>query len=194
MSPTEVVDEVFALFRERGNRLYRENLTESQHGLQCATLARFNGEEDAIVAACLLHDFGRLLKTAADECPDSMRHHEEIGANRLSSRFKPEVVEPIRLHVAAMRYLCWKDRRYYESLPTAARQRLSQRGGPMNATEARAFEAEPYHGMAVRLLRYDEMGRAKGLSTPDFEAFRPALEANVDCAKTKSKELVLEVV
>src|SRR5258706_5661012 len=103
MSPTAVVDEVFALFRERGNRLYRENLTESQHGLQCATLARFNGEQDAAVAACLLHDFGRLLKTAADECPENhMGHHEEIGASRLSTRFKADVVEPIRLHVAAM--------------------------------------------------------------------------------------------
>ncbi len=193
MSPTEVVDEVISLFRERGNRLYRESLTESQHGLQCATLARFNGEQDAVVAACLLHDFGRLLKQAADECPDNAAHHEEIGANRLSRHFKPEVVEPIRLHVAAMRYLCWKDRKYYEELPATTRHRLTQRGGPMSDREARAFESHPHCGSALRLLRYDEMGRNKGLCTPDFEAFRPVLEALVDKAKARADEPELAI-
>jgi phosphonate degradation associated HDIG domain protein len=164
-------------YRERGHRDYGESVTELQHALQCAAFARAAGEPPVVVAACLLHDFGHLChdlgEQIADEGVDA--HHENIGANALGTLFVNEITSAARLHVAAKRYLCWKDRAYYEVLSEASRKSLHLQGGPMTDDEARAFEREPFHDIAVRVRRYDEMGKIAGMSTPELESFRPLL-------------------
>jgi len=177
MLPPKSLDEVMACYRERGHRDYGESVTELQHALQCATFARSAGESSVVVAACLLHDFGHLChdlgEKIAEEGVDA--RHENIGANALGHLFVDEITAAARLHVAAKRYLCWRERSYYEVLSEASRQSLALQGGPMSEEEAREFEREPFHDTAVRVRRYDEMGKVAGMQTPDLESFRPLL-------------------
>ena len=179
MSPKEIVDHVFQTFRDCGHLDYGENVTEAQHALQCATLARADGEPAEIVTACLLHDFGHLVHDLGQDIAKKGidARHESIGANRLCSLFVEEVVEPVRLHVAAKRYLCWKNREYCEALSDASRESLHLQGGPMSDDEAAAFEANPHSRAAVRVRHYDDLGKIEEMVTPDSEAFRTDLES-----------------
>lgn len=173
------LDDVIETYKTLGHRMYGEQVTEMQHALQCATFAHRAGESPVIVAACLLHDFGhlchRLGEDAADQGLDA--RHELIGGALLARLFVPEISESAKLHVAAKRYLCWKDPDYFESLSEASRKSLALQGGPMNVDEARAFEALPYYDSAVRVRRYDDMGKVVDMPTADIETFRPLLES-----------------
>jgi len=60
------------------------------------------------MAAALLHDIGHLL-SGLGSTPSAQGHndrHEAIAVDALSHLFAPDVIEPIRLHVAAKRRLC----------------------------------------------------------------------------------------
>lgn len=180
-SPSAIVDDVFRLFEERGHRHYGEDVTELQHALQSATFAQRAGEPDSLVVACLLHDYGHLVHDLGEDIADHGvdARHEAVGANRLKRLFVDEVVEPGRLHVEAKRYLCWKEPSYLADLSEASRKSLQLQGGPMSEDEARAFEALPHFDAAIRLRRYDDLGKVTDMATPDLEAFRPLLEAFV---------------
>jgi phosphonate degradation associated HDIG domain protein len=177
MSPEHVVDWIFSLFHARGDRHYGEDVTELQHALQCATLARRDGRDGALVAACLLHDVGHLVH----ELPEDFTQkglddrHENLGANVLAPHFPAEVVEPIRLHVPAKRYLCWKDPAYFDGLSEVSRASLALQGGPMTDAEGVEFEANPHHEAAVRLRHYDDQGKDPSIATLGLDDFRELL-------------------
>lgn len=177
MNANEIIDQIFSIFRERGHRQYGENVTETQHALQCATFARHNDEESVVVAACLLHDYGHLVHDLGEDIAEKGvdAHHETLGANRLKNLFEPIVVESVRLHVAAKRYLCWKVHDYYESLSEASQKSLTLQGGPMTDAEGKQFEQHPFYDIAVRVRKYDDMGKLPDMQTPDFEEFRTDL-------------------
>lgn len=178
MNP-KTLEDVLSTYRDHGHRLYGESITELQHALQCATFAQKAGEPPVIVAAALLHDYGHLChqlgESIAEHGVDA--RHEHIGANRLRGLFVDEIVDAGRLHVAAKRYLCWKEPSYFDELSAASRQSLRLQGGPMTDAEAREFEQEPHFEIAVRVRRYDDIGKVPGMSTPDLDSFRPLLES-----------------
>ena len=149
-----------------------------QHALQCATFAKRAGEPPAIIAACLLHDYGHLCHDLGEDIAvrgvDAL--HENVGANRLAKFFAPEVVEPVRLHVAAKRYLCWREPGYFGGLSDASRRSLELQGGPMTDAEGLEFERHPHCEAAVRCRRYDDQGKVVNMATPGLEAFRAVLE------------------
>jgi phosphonate degradation associated HDIG domain protein len=178
MKPPQSLDDVIALYRDRGHRHYGESVTELQHALQCATFAQQAAEAPVVIAACLLHDYGHLChdlgENVADQGIDA--RHENIGASQLGGLFADEIVEAGRLHVAAKRYLCWKEPGYFEGLSEASKKSLHLQGGPMNDTEAREFESQPYFETAVRVRRYDDMGKVADMKILELESFRPLLE------------------
>src|SRR3954447_283289 len=105
----DVVGTLADLFETRGKAMYfGEAVTEAEHALQAAHLAEDDGADDALVSAALLHDVGHLLhhlgEDAADRGIDD--RHEDVGRAWLAKWFGPAVAEPVRLHVAAKRYLC----------------------------------------------------------------------------------------
>ena len=180
-SPAAIVDQILADFASRGHRMYGESVTEREHALQTALFARGFGEPDTLVAACLLHDYGHLMHDLGEDIAQRGvdAHHENITASALRQHFPPTVVEPARLHVEAKRYLCWKDPAYLIGMSPASIQSLQLQGGPMTDAEASEFEAGPHFDHAVRLRRYDDMGKIPGLHTPTLEDFRPLLESLV---------------
>ncbi len=105
------IAEIVDLFDRFGADHYGENVSQLQHALQCAQLAREHDGSDALIAACLLHDIGRMIDPAGNdaELRGEDAQHELLGARALSLLFPPEVTEPIRLHVAAKRDCCAAD-------------------------------------------------------------------------------------
>ncbi|MFQ3649589.1 MAG: HD domain-containing protein, partial [Gemmataceae bacterium] len=113
------VDQLLQLFTHHGQGAYfGEAVSETEHALQAAHLARQQGAADPLVAAALLHDVGHLLHHLGEDftARGIDDQHERGGAAWLADYFPAEVVEPVRLHVAAKRYLCAVQPDYYQSL------------------------------------------------------------------------------
>jgi len=121
---------------------YGERLDMLQHCLQAAANAVEAQADDSLVLACLLHDTGHAFGEAGQwGLPD----HAEMGAQALQQIRKPAMVEPIRLHVTAKRYLVSIDKDYASRLSKASITSLAEQDGPMNEQEISDFEANPYH-------------------------------------------------
>jgi phosphonate degradation associated HDIG domain protein len=174
----DIISDVFQVFKDHGHKMYGEAVTELQHALQCATFAERAGESPQIIAACLLHDYGHLCHNMGEDIAargvDVL--HEELGAYQLAGLFTVEVVEPVRLHVAAKRYLCWREPNYLPGLSEASRHSLYLQGGRMTDIEAAEFEDHQFYEAAVLCRRYDDKGKVIGMPTPDLEHFRRYLE------------------
>lgn len=168
------VDEVLALFERRGDSEYGgEDVTQMQHALQAAALAEAEGAEPELVVAALLHDVGHLVHDLPDDAPDQGidDHHETAGVNYLRGLFVDAVVEPIRLHVAAKRYLCRGDPLYILGLSIPSVKSLELQGGPMSPEEAEEFDRHPHGEAAVRLRRWDDAAKDPTAVTPSWEHF-----------------------
>ncbi len=176
---THAADELLSIYTRRGaGAYYGEAVTMTEHSLQAAYFAHAHGASDALVLASLLHDIGHLIEAAPEDIAD-WKHdagHERSGSRWLETRFGPEVYEPVRLHVPAKRYLCATDPAYMHQLSAASVTTLALQGGPMSASEIRAFEAEPHWRDAVLLRQFDDQGKIGGLRTPPFEHYRQLIE------------------
>ncbi len=175
-----LVDEIFRVLREYGAGQYLgEPVSMTEHMLQSAYAAERDGASPTLVAAALLHDYGHFIhdlpEDAAEHGIDT--RHEEVAHAFLAEHFGPAVAEPIRMHVAAKRYLCAVEPSYLNELSPASVLSLELQGGPYGVDEVAAFEASPYAQDAVRLRRYDDAGKVAGMDTPGLEHYRPVLES-----------------
>jgi phosphonate degradation associated HDIG domain protein len=176
--PMDVVNQIAELFEHQGRAEYfGEAVSEAEHALQAAHLADCEGADDALVAAALLHDVGHLLHGLGEDIADRGvdGRHEDVGHAWLAKWFDPAVAEPVRLHVAAKRYLCATDPDYLGQLSPASARSLELQGGPFTTTEVSAFERNPYHKDAVRLRHWDDAAKVPNLSVPPLDHYRPRL-------------------
>lgn len=178
MAARDVAD-VLALFEQWGTETYDEDVSQLDHALQTAALARADDADDALVAAALLHDVGHLLELrdggVADGQTDVDLGHEGRGARWLAPVFPPEVTGPIALHVAAKRYRCAVEPSYHEGLSDGSRRSLVRQGGPMSLAEVERFAAHPAHADAVALRGWDDGGKVEDLDVPDLASYRALL-------------------
>lgn len=168
MTPDPVA-RIESLFRRYGASAYeggrRESVSAIAHALQCAQLAEWAGADAPLVAAALLHDIGHFTDgLPADDAQDD--RHEHRALPWLSRAFGPAVTEPIRLHVAAKRYLVATDAAYLNGLSPASRHSLALQGGPMGVAERSAFEHEPHAPQAIWLRRWDDAAKDPARTTP----------------------------
>jgi gamma-butyrobetaine dioxygenase len=173
------VAEIAALFAGEGARDYLgEDVSMAQHMLQAATLAIEDAAPDALVAAALLHDVGHFIGavTGTDLMTGRDNSHDDAGADWLAQWFGPDVCQPVRLHVAAKRYLCAVDPAYKDLLSPASVYTLSVQGGPMDDDEVRAFESSPHAQDAVAVRRWDDRAKDPAAPTRTFDEFRPLLQ------------------
>ena len=72
---------------------------------------------ETLVAAALLHDLGHLLHSEGEDAAARGldTQHEELAAKVLAGHVPEAVLDPIRMHVAAKRYLCFTNSRYLAS-------------------------------------------------------------------------------
>ncbi len=172
------VAHVLKCFRLRGHSEYgKEAVTQIEHALQAAYAAEQMGSTPQFVAACLLHDVGHLLHDLPEDAPDQNidDEHEQLGAAWLTKFFLPEVVEPIRLHVAAKRYLCAVDGEYSSMLSPPSVKSLALQGGPMTKAQAAHFESHRHFADAIKLRRLDDQAKIPNLLTPPLPHYRDHL-------------------
>jgi phosphonate degradation associated HDIG domain protein len=173
-----ITDFIIQLFTDKGDAAYfGEPVSQTAHALQTAHLATQGGANNSLIVAALVHDVGHLLhglpETVADQGVDG--RHEDQGAIWLAKYFCEEVTEPIRLHVAAKRYLSAVDSEYLSKLSPASIQSLHLQGGPFKPDEVRAFESSHHYNQAVQLRRWDDQAKEAGLDVPGLESYRDRL-------------------
>jgi len=180
MKTIHSVDEVFGLLAAGGSEAYfGEPVTQLEHALQAAWFVKRKGGAEALVAAALLHDVGHLLHAEGEEAADRGidTQHEELGAQALAGHLPDAVLDPIHLHVAAKRYLCFANERYVAQLSPASKQSLALQGGPMTKEEAEAFLALPHAQDAVALRHADDAAKVSNLEVPALESYRETVAA-----------------
>jgi phosphonate degradation associated HDIG domain protein len=184
-TPTEVVARLARLFAEQGEGEYLgEAVTQAEHMFQAAARAQQSGASNALIAAALLHDVGHLFEgdTAGEISGRGLmdagtdNRHSHTGADWLAAAGFPEpVTEPVRLHVAAKRYLCAVEPGYFDQLSEASVYTLSVQGGPMSQDEAAEFARGSYARDAVTLRRWDEAAKDPDADVPGFDHYRALL-------------------
>jgi len=184
MSPTDRIEELFA--SAGASDYLGEPVTVAAHLLQAGALAEAAGAVPALVAAALLHDVGHLRgadplgggleRSGRDLMAGTDNNHGDRGAAWLAQWFPDSVTEPIRLHVAAKRYLCAVESSYLGRLSEASVYTLSVQGGPMSEAEALEFENSPWAADAVAVRRWDDMAKDAAGDVPGFGHFRLLLE------------------
>jgi phosphonate degradation associated HDIG domain protein len=183
-TPAHVVTLLEKLFAEQGAGEYLgEAVTQAEHMLQAAARAQTAGATNALVAAALLHDVGHFSRSGEtgeisghELMAGTDNRHSHAGADWLAAWFPESVTEPVRLHVAAKRYLCAVEPGYFGRLSEASVYTLSVQGGPMSEQEAAEFASGPYATDAVTLRRWDEAAKDPDAQVPDFASYRALLE------------------
>jgi phosphonate degradation associated HDIG domain protein len=174
------VDEVFELMASGGGAAYfGEPVTVLEHCLQAAWFVQRGGGDDALITAALLHDLGHLMHLEGEDAATRGldTQHEELAVAALGEHLSPSVLDPIRLHVAAKRYLCFAQPDYLRALSPASVQSLALQGGPMSAAESEAFLALPHARAALSLRRADDAAKIRDLNVPQLDAYRVVVES-----------------
>ncbi len=177
-----IVNHIEDIFNRRGAESYLgEDVTMAQHMLQAAQCAEESGADESLIVAALLHDIGHYK----NEIPETAlakginNYHEEAGANFLEDYFPVSVIEPIRQHVSAKRYLCAVKSNYFQSLSVASVHTLNLQGGPMNENEIKEFEKNAYLDECIKLRYWDEDAKDPERAHHPFSYFRALVESLV---------------
>ena len=175
----QIVQDIKSLYLTQGSTRYGENVTQLEHALQTAQLAINDGYNTEFIMACFLHDIGHLQYAEGLAKKNIDGEHEELDANYLSEFFSARVTEPIRLHVAAKRYLCATRPDYHASLSKASQHSLKLQGGAFNEQAVYEFEQRPLFREAIQLRLYDDQGKITGLNFIEFDEILKQLECLV---------------
>lgn len=183
LTPQNIVAFLGDIFERRGGEEYLgEPVTMAEHMLQGATIAQQNGQEEAIIVAALLHDIGHFTSEFGtfrmNDTHD--RYHEEAGAIVLAEFFPPLIIDCVRYHVAAKRYLCATKPEYFDRLSDASIHSLNLQGGPFNSEEVAEFEKNPNLKEIIQVRYLDEAGKRDDMKTPGFSHFAPMVQRIVN--------------
>lgn len=165
------LNDISALFERKGAAQYSgEPVTQLEHALQCALLAEQAGADDELVTAALLHDLGHLLNDQGES--PTLRGiddlHQFYALPFLRGLFSERVLDAIRWHVDAKRYLCASRPDYEASLSDDSKRSLALQGGVFSPADARAFLDRPHAQEAVRVRLWDDAAKQAGLPTPSL--------------------------
>ena len=168
------LSDIELLFARHGASQYSgEPVTQLEHALQTAHLAEQSGAGDSLITACLLHDLGHLLNDQGDT--PSLRGiddtHQYYALPFLRGLFPDAVLEAIKLHVDAKRYLCQVNLDYYAKLSDDSKRSLSLQGGVFDAAQAAAFIGQSGASDAVMLRQWDDLAKQQDLETPSLAHF-----------------------
>jgi 2-amino-1-hydroxyethylphosphonate dioxygenase (glycine-forming) len=172
------VQEIFSLYEMHGNDIYGKDVTQLEHAVQSAQLAKNEGFEDEVILAALFHDIGHICTYQQGEVAQQMGEygtmsHDKIGGAYLRNKGFPErLASLVENHVKAKRYLTFKDPVYYDKLSEASKQTLKYQGGPMTAAEAQNFEQDELFHVKLRMRHWDEEAKETDMPTPDLGRYQ----------------------
>src|SRR4029078_3832927 len=104
-----------------------EPVSQLDHACQTPHFAEQSEASDALVTASLLHDLGHLLNHQG-ETPTLRRiddTHQSLALPFMPALFAAAVLDAIKLHVDAKRYLCRVDAEYHDRLSDDSKRSLA---------------------------------------------------------------------
>ena len=136
-----ILDKIISNFKNNKSLYIGEKLTMSDHMIQSAMLAEKAKSNDNLVCSCLLHDYGHFIIEDPYSLVNNNKdgEHEAIGYEYLKKFFNKEIVEPIKYHVLAKRYLA-RNKKYFNFLSEASKKSLKLQGGILNDDESKEFK------------------------------------------------------
>ena len=175
-----IVDEIINKYQTNNSLYIGEKVTITEHMVQTAMLAEQNHSSESLICACLLHDYGHFIIEDPDHLVSKSMDgkHEDIAFNFLKNYFKPEVFEPIKLHVQAKRYLC-RNKSYWHILSEACKVSLKLQGAFMNDNEAKKFVSLKFHDEAILLRKYDDEGKIPNIKMKKIEDYRNLINSQL---------------
>jgi [1-hydroxy-2-(trimethylamino)ethyl]phosphonate dioxygenase len=176
----QVIDKIILNFINSKSLYIGEKVTMSEHMIQTAMLAEKAKCNDELICSCLLHDYGHFILENPNELVELNLdgHHENIGYEYLKSFFKKEIVEPIKYHVLAKRYLA-KDKKYFDLLSEASKTSLELQGGILNNEECAKFETQEYFKSSILLRKFDEAAKRTDIKMKSIHDYQKLLTSKL---------------
>ena len=175
-----IINKIISNFKNSKSLYIGEKITMSEHMIQAAMLAEKAKCNDNLICSCLLHDYGHFIIEDPDELVknDKDGEHESIGYEYLKNFFKKEIVEPIKYHVLAKRYLA-RDKKYFNFLSDASKTSLRLQGGALNDKESKEFEKKNYFKNSVLVRKFDEAAKKTGLKMKTIDDYKSLLNSKL---------------
>ena len=176
----EIIDKIILNFNNNHSLYIGEKVTMSEHMIQSAMLAEKAKCDDDLICSCLLHDYGHFLLDDPDELvKDELDgKHENVGYEYLKKYFSFKIVEPIKYHVLAKRYLA-RDKKYFDNLSDASKISMKLQGGLLNNEESVEFEKQNYFKSAILLRKFDEAAKRTDVKMKTIQDYQNLLSSKL---------------
>ena len=176
----QIIEKIISNFSNNNSLYIGEKLTMSEHMIQSAMLAEKSKCDDDLICSCLLHDYGHFLIDNPDELVKNKLDggHELIGYEYLKKFFKKQIVEPIRYHVLAKRYLA-RNKTYFEKLSKASKVSLELQGGILNDKDTESFKRKSYFKSSILLRKFDEAAKKTSVKMKTIHDYKKLLISKI---------------
>ena len=175
-----IIDKIISNFTNNKSLYIGEKVTISEHMIQTAMIAENAKSSDNLICSCLLHDYGHFILEGPDELVRKKidGKHEDIGYEYLKNFFNKDVVEPIKYHVLAKRYLA-RDKKYFNSLSEASKISLKLQGGVLNKNESKEFEKKDFFKHSIKLRKFDEVAKRTDIKMKSIIEYKDLLNSQL---------------
>ena len=175
-----ILDKIISNFINNKSLYIGEKLTMSEHMIQSAMLAEKAKCDDNLVCSCLLHDYGHFIIEDPDNLVKNNKdgEHESIGYEYLKTFFNKEIVEPIKYHVIAKRYLARK-KKYFNFLSEASKTSLKLQGGVLNDKESKEFKKNKYFKKSILVRKFDEAAIKNNIKMKSIDSYKSLLKSKL---------------
>ena len=104
--------------------------------------------------------------------------HEIIGYEYLKNFFNKDIVEPIKYHVLAKRYLA-RNKKYFNFLSEASKIRLKLQGGILNDVECKEFKKKKYFKNSILVRKFDEDAKKINIEMKSIDSYKSLLKSKL---------------
>ena len=175
-----IINKIISNFKNNKSLYIGEKITMSEHMIQSAMLAEKAKVNDDLICSCLLHDYGHFIIEDPDGLVQDNKdgEHENLGYEYLKKFFRKEVVEPIKYHVLAKRYLA-RNKKYFNFLSDASKISLKLQGGPLNNKESKEFKKKDYFKNSVLVRKFDEAAKKTNIKMKSIDSYVSLLKSKL---------------
>tara|TARA_Y100001960_G_scaffold276951_1_gene307422 strand:+ start:232 stop:768 length:537 start_codon:yes stop_codon:yes gene_type:complete len=175
-----ILDKIISNFKNNKSLYIGEKLTMSEHMIQSAMLAEKAKCNDNLVCSCLLHDYGHFIIEDPYSLVNNNKdgEHEAIGYEYLKKFFNKEIVEPIKYHVLAKRYLA-RNKKYFNFLSEASKISLKLQGGILNNDESKEFKKKKYFKNSILVRKFDEAAKKTNIKMKSIDNYKSLLKSKL---------------
>ena len=175
-----IIDQIISSYSNNKSLYIGEKVTITEHMIQTAMLAEKNNCSSSLICSSLLHDYGHFILENPDDLVSKRKDgkHENVGYEFLKKYFVKNVVEPIKYHVKAKRYLA-RDAKYYRMLSEASKVSLKLQGGIMDDKEAKEFQVSEFFEDSIKLRKFDEGAKKADLKIKSIHEYKNLLSSKL---------------